>query len=86
LWRWELIGSVPLPLRNHNRPAERGEVEHGAAVAEGAGEHGAAAAAVGLGVIGLAAVAQGAGSAQRLWYGMLVAALCWTVAWALATG
>ena len=44
------------------------------------------AATVGLGVIGLAAVAQGAGSAQRLWYGMLVAALCWTVAWALATG
>ena len=41
---------------------------------------------VGLGVIGLAAVVQGAGSAQRLWYGMLVAALCWTVAWALGTG
>jgi 4-hydroxybenzoate polyprenyltransferase len=41
---------------------------------------------VGLGVIGLAAVIQGAGSAQRLWYGMLVAALCWTVAWALGTG
>jgi 4-hydroxybenzoate polyprenyltransferase len=43
-------------------------------------------ATLGLGVIGLAAVVQGAGSAQRLWYGMLVAALCWTVAWALATG
>lgn len=42
--------------------------------------------AVGLGVIGLAAVVQGAGSAQRLWYGMLVAALCWTIAWALGTG
>ena len=41
---------------------------------------------IGLGVLGLAAVAQGAGSAQRLWYGMLVAALCWTVAWALGTG
>ncbi|HEX5039272.1 MAG TPA: UbiA family prenyltransferase [Candidatus Limnocylindria bacterium] len=41
---------------------------------------------VGLGVVGLAAVVQGAGSAQRLWYGMLVAALCWTVAWALGTG
>ena len=42
--------------------------------------------AIGLGVIGLAAVVQGAGSARRLWYGMLVAAPCWTVAWALATG
>jgi len=41
---------------------------------------------IGLGVIGLAAVVQGAGSARRLWYGMLLAALCWTVAWALATG
>lgn len=39
-----------------------------------------------LGIIGLAAVIQGAGSARRLWYGMLVAALCWTVAWAMATG
>lgn len=40
----------------------------------------------GLGVIGLAAVAQGAAGAQRLWLGMLVAAVCWTAAWALATG
>ena len=39
-----------------------------------------------LGVIGLLAVAQGAGSASRLWYGMLVAAVCWTGSWALATG
>jgi len=42
--------------------------------------------AIGLGVTGLAAVVQGAGSARRLWYGMLVAAPCWTAAWALATG
>ena len=42
--------------------------------------------AIGLGVIGLAAVVQGAGSPRRLWYGMLVAAPCWTIAWALATG
>ena len=41
---------------------------------------------LGLGVIGLAAVAQGAGNARRLWYGLLLAALCWTVAWAVATG
>jgi 4-hydroxybenzoate polyprenyltransferase len=39
-----------------------------------------------LGVIGLVAVAQGAGSPRRLWIGMLVAAVCWTAAWALATG
>ncbi|HEX5395831.1 MAG TPA: UbiA family prenyltransferase [Candidatus Limnocylindria bacterium] len=41
---------------------------------------------LGLGVIGLVAVAQGAGSARRLWYGLLLAAVCWTVAWGLATG
>jgi 4-hydroxybenzoate polyprenyltransferase len=39
-----------------------------------------------LGVAGLAAIAQGAGSAGRLWAGMLVAAVAWTAAWALATG
>jgi 4-hydroxybenzoate polyprenyltransferase len=39
-----------------------------------------------LGVAGLIAVAQGAGSAQRLWYGILVAAVAWTAAWALASG
>jgi 4-hydroxybenzoate polyprenyltransferase len=39
-----------------------------------------------LGLIGLVAVAQGAGSAYRLWAGMLVAAVCWAAAWALATG
>lgn len=43
-------------------------------------------ASLGLGVIGLIAMAQGAGSARRLWYGLLLAAVCWTVAWALATG
>jgi 4-hydroxybenzoate polyprenyltransferase len=39
-----------------------------------------------LGIVGLAAVAQGAGSPARLWAGMLVAAVSWTAAWALATG
>lgn len=39
-----------------------------------------------LGVVGLLAVVQGAGSARRLWYGILVAAVSWTAAWALATG
>jgi 4-hydroxybenzoate polyprenyltransferase len=43
-------------------------------------------ASLALGIIGLAAVAQGAWSASRLWYGILVAAVCWTAAWALATG
>jgi 4-hydroxybenzoate polyprenyltransferase len=38
-----------------------------------------------LGLIGLAAVAQGVAGPRRLWGGMLVAAVCWTVAWALAT-
>ncbi|HEX6127910.1 MAG TPA: UbiA family prenyltransferase [Candidatus Limnocylindria bacterium] len=39
-----------------------------------------------LGLTGLAAVAQGAGSARRLWYGILLAAVAWTAAWALSTG
>ncbi len=39
-----------------------------------------------LGVVGLLAVAQGIGGARRLWAGMLVAAVSWTAAWALATG
>jgi len=40
---------------------------------------------VALGAIGLAAVAQGFVGGRRLWYGMLVAAVCWTTAWALGT-
>ena len=42
-------------------------------------------ASVGLGLVGLVAVGQGVVGAQRLWGGMLVAAVCWTAAWALAT-
>jgi 4-hydroxybenzoate polyprenyltransferase len=38
------------------------------------------------GIIGLAAVAQGIRGPDRLWVGMLVAAVAWTAAWALATG
>ena len=41
---------------------------------------------VALGVIGLAGVAQGVPNERRLWYGMLVAAVCWTAAWGLSTG
>lgn len=39
-----------------------------------------------LGVVGLLAIAQGMRGAPRLWAGMLVAAVSWTAAWALATG
>ena len=39
-----------------------------------------------LGAIGIAAVAQGIIGPERLWAGMLLAAVCWTAAWALATG
>jgi 4-hydroxybenzoate polyprenyltransferase len=39
-----------------------------------------------LGVVGLLAIAQGAGDAKRLWPGMLVAAVAWTAAWGLASG
>jgi 4-hydroxybenzoate polyprenyltransferase len=39
-----------------------------------------------LGAVGIAAIAQGLIGPGRLWGGMLVAAVCWTAAWALATG
>ncbi len=39
-----------------------------------------------LGIVGLVAVAQGVRGADALWTGMLVAAVCWTAAWALSTG
>lgn len=38
-----------------------------------------------LGGVGLLAVLQGATGERRLWTGMLVAAVCWTAAWALVT-
>lgn len=38
------------------------------------------------GLIGLVAVAQGIRTPGRLWMGMLIAAVAWTAAWALATG
>jgi 4-hydroxybenzoate polyprenyltransferase len=41
---------------------------------------------IALGIIGLAGVAQGVPSERRLWYGILIAAVCWTAAWALSTG
>lgn len=43
-------------------------------------------AAIVVGTAGLASVALGTASPRLLWGGMLVAAACWTVAWALATG
>jgi len=43
-------------------------------------------ASVGLGVTGLVAVALGTSTERRLWYGILLAAVCWTAAWALSTG
>ncbi len=41
---------------------------------------------VALGLIGLAGILQGMPSERRLWYGILVAAVSWTTAWALSTG
>jgi 4-hydroxybenzoate polyprenyltransferase len=41
---------------------------------------------VGLGVAGLLAITVGWWNERQLWYGMLIAAVCWTAAWALATG
>ncbi len=64
-------------------------VAMGVGLAVGAGltlAAGAGMPSIALGVTGLIAVAQGAGSAQRLWYGILIAAVAWTAAWALASG
>jgi 4-hydroxybenzoate polyprenyltransferase len=41
---------------------------------------------LGLGILGLAAIAQGVRGPHPLWIGMLMAAVCWTAAWALSTG
>jgi 1,4-dihydroxy-2-naphthoate octaprenyltransferase len=47
---------------------------------------GAGPASLALGTVGLAAVAIGSLRERWLWYGILVAAVAWTAAWALATG
>jgi 4-hydroxybenzoate polyprenyltransferase len=41
---------------------------------------------LGLGAVGIAAILQGARGPRLLWLGMLVAAVAWTAAWALASG
>jgi 4-hydroxybenzoate polyprenyltransferase len=40
---------------------------------------------IAFGLLGLVAVAQGVASPRRLWYGMLLAAVAWTLAWGLAS-
>lgn len=64
----------------------------GLALAVGLGVGGAlliggrtATASLGLGLIGLLAIVQGLPGERRLWYGILVAAVSWTAAWALST-
>jgi 4-hydroxybenzoate polyprenyltransferase len=47
---------------------------------------GAGAASLGLGALGLAAVAIGSLRERWLWYAILLGAVAWTAAWALATG
>jgi 4-hydroxybenzoate polyprenyltransferase len=44
------------------------------------------AASIVLGVLGLLAILRGATDANRLWQGMLMAAVLWTIAWGLASG
>jgi 4-hydroxybenzoate polyprenyltransferase len=85
------IGSRNLAQRLGRRAAFR--LAWGLAMATGIGVGtafvvGGALDAVGLalGAIGIAAIAQGRKGPGRLWGGMLVAAVCWTAAWALATG
>jgi len=38
-----------------------------------------------LGLVGLVAIGQGVTSERRLWYGLLIAAVSWTAAWALSS-
>jgi 4-hydroxybenzoate polyprenyltransferase len=45
-----------------------------------------AVAPIGLGLLGLAAILRGATDPQRLWQGILAAAVLWTIAWGLASG
>ena len=40
---------------------------------------------IGLGLVGLLGIAQGLPSERRLWYGVLLAAVCWTAAWGLSS-
>jgi hypothetical protein len=40
---------------------------------------------IAFGLLGLVAVAQGVASPRRLWYGMLLAAVAWTLARGLAS-
>ena len=47
---------------------------------------GAGTASLALGIVGLGVVAVGALRERWLWYAILVAAVAWTAAWALATG
>jgi 4-hydroxybenzoate polyprenyltransferase len=47
---------------------------------------GASSVSIGLGAVGLGAVALGGLGDRWLWYAILVAAVAWTAAWALATG
>jgi 4-hydroxybenzoate polyprenyltransferase len=49
------------------------------------GRTGPVSAGAGLGLVGLLAIVLGARSQRRLWYGILVAAVSWTAAWALST-
>jgi 4-hydroxybenzoate polyprenyltransferase len=46
----------------------------------------APAAALVIGAVGVAAVVVGAAAPRMLWSGILVAAACWTISWALGTG
>ncbi len=39
-----------------------------------------------LGVLGLLAILRGVNDPNRLWQGMLMAAVLWTIAWGLASG
>jgi hypothetical protein len=43
-------------------------------------------ASLALGAVGLGAVTVGALGERWLWYGLLLAAVTWTAAWALSTG
>ena len=91
-WRTDALGgSRSFAQRLGRQASRRLAVALGLAVGVGVGVAlllggGATAPGIGLGVAGLLAILLGWWGERQLWYGMLIAAVCWTAAWALATG
>ncbi|TMB58032.1 MAG: hypothetical protein E6J47_00920 [Chloroflexi bacterium] len=91
-WQADAAGGSRSLAQVLGRQASR-RLAAGLALAVGIGEGAALAlggrltlASAVLGLAGLLAIASSARNERRLWYAVLVAAVCWTAAWALSTG